>query len=225
MQKLTGPQLSPRNGKAGSLVIILHGYGDSGQGILGLGHEWAAEMPDTAFVAPNAISVCEEWAAGYQWFSLRARDNALNPEMFNRADVIGPAHAALDQFIDEQLAYWGLDESRLAVAGFSQGAMMAMYTMPRRKKACAAIIGYSGMIVDSEGLKAPGIVKPPVLAIHGAADEVVPPQCLAGVEQAFDAAGFDVETVMRNGLAHSIDAFGLNRGMQFMLENFEKSQK
>jgi phospholipase/carboxylesterase len=100
---------------------------------------------------------------------------------------------------------------------------MAMYTMPRRKEPCAAVVGWSGMMLDAEGLKAPGIVKMPVLAIHGDADEIVPPENLSRVEKAFSGAGFEIEAIMRPGLGHGIDQFGLMRGLQFIQEGFEKA--
>jgi phospholipase/carboxylesterase len=100
-----------------------------------------------------------------------------------------------------------------------------MYTMPRRKNACAAVIGWSGMIMDAAGLKGEGIVKMPVLAIHGDQDEVVYPDNLGRVDQAFSDAGFEIETAMRPGLGHGIDQFGVMRSLEFIKENFEKAGK
>jgi phospholipase/carboxylesterase len=225
-KKIDGPFIPPKSGgKAEYLVVILHGYGDSGAGIMGLGYEWLPGLPDsTAFIAPNAIDSCEAWNQGYQWFPIRAAEG-ISTKAFDRRELIAPAHTALDAYLDEQLQKWGVDESRMVVTGFSQGAMMAMYTMPRRKKACAGVIGYSGMLVDAGGLTTDSIVKMPLLAIHGAADDVVPPSCLSEVQTGFDAAGFDIETVLRPGLVHSIDQFGLTRGMEFIGEQFEKARK
>lgn len=222
MQKLNGSVLTPLSGTAKQLVVILHGYGDSGQGIMGLGHEWREGLPDAAFVAPNAVSPCDGFPSGYQWFALRA-NQPVDSTTYDRAEIIKPAAEALNDYIDAQLAHWGVAENQLAVMGFSQGAMMAMYTMPRRKTACAAVLGYSGMIIDPAGLKGPDIVKPPILAIHGAMDDVVPPHSLDEVEKAFSDADFEIEAVMRKGLPHSIDAFGVMRGLSFMQENFEKA--
>lgn len=221
---LDGPFLAPRSGKAKNLVILLHGYGDSGQGLISLGHELAPEMPDTAFVAPNAVEVCEAFAGGYQWFSLRFSDGPLTKEGLGRKELIQKPAVALNEFIDAQLAKWGVDDAHLAIAGFSQGAMMAMYAMPRRPKPCAAVIGYSGMLVDPEGLKAPGISKMPVLVVHGAMDDVVPAHCLNDAETGFKAAGFDVETLLRPHLAHSIDQIGFMRGLDFLKEHLEKAK-
>jgi phospholipase/carboxylesterase len=218
LKQLSGPFLAPRSGKAKQLVMFLHGYGANGADLLAIGEDWAEELPDAAFVSPNAPEVCEAFAAGFQWFSIRAIDE----KVFEREKQIEKVTPVLDAFIDAQLKHWGVPESRLIVVGFSQGGMMAMYTMPRRKTACAGIISYSGLLIDAAGLEVPGIVKPPVLAIHGDADEIVPPLHLDAVRRGFTSAGFDVETIMRPGLGHGIDAFGVKRGVEFIKEAFEK---
>jgi phospholipase/carboxylesterase len=216
MQKLVDNAIAPRSGKARQLVIFLHGYGANGDDLLSIGHEWAEGLPDAAFAAPNAPEVCEAYAGGYQWFSIRA----IDPAAFERDQSAARVAPVLDAYIDAQLEKWGVAPENLAVAGFSQGAMMAMYAMPRRARPCGAVIGYSGMLLDAAGLKAPGIVKMPVLAIHGAADDIVPPESLEKVDAGFTAAGFDVETALRPGLGHGIDPFGMTRGLQFIQESF-----
>ena len=221
MQKLDGPFIAPRSGKAKQLVMFLHGYGANGNDLIEIGNDFAEALPDAAFVSPNAPEVCEAWSAGYQWFPIRA----ITPEAMERdkkASIVAPI---LSAYIDEQLKKWGVDDSALAVAGFSQGAMMAMYTMPRRKKPNAAVIGFSGMLLDAQGLKGADIVKMPILAIHGDADEIVPPDNLARIESGFSEAGFDIETIMRPGLGHGIDHFGLTRSLQFLQESFEKARE
>jgi len=217
---IDGPFIAPKSGPAKNLVVFLHGYGSNGDDLISIGQEWAPYLPDTAFVSPNAPEVCEIWSQGYQWFSIRA----IDPNAFEREKQAEKAMPALNAFLDAQLAKWGVAESHLLVAGFSQGAMMAMYTMPRRQKPCAGVIGYSGMLIEAEALKRPEMVKIPVLAIHGDRDEVVPPASLEAIERGFSAAGYDVETVLRPGLGHGIDGFGLTRGLDFVKECFEKAE-
>ncbi|MBI3441294.1 MAG: dienelactone hydrolase family protein [Proteobacteria bacterium] len=218
LKQLNGPIIPPQSGTAKQMIMFLHGYGSDGNDLISIGTEWEQALPDTVFISPHAPEPCEQAPMGYQWFSIRAIDRAVF-EREKQAEKVTPV---LNAFIDAQLKQWNIDESHLAVVGFSQGAMMAMYAMPRRQKACAAVIGYSGMLIDAQGLKNPGIVKPPVLAIHGDADDVVPPSCLAEVQSGFSAAGFKVETILRPRLGHGIDQFGLSRGIQFIQEALRK---
>lgn len=218
MKKLDGPHITPASGKAKQMVIFLHGYGANGDDLLGIGEEWKEALPDTVFLGPHAPDICEASPYGYQWFSIREIDG----KAFERDKMVEHVAPVLNAYIDEQLQKWGVPENKLAVVGFSQGAMMAMYTMPRRKAACAGVIGYSGILLDAAGLKGAGVVKMPVLAIHGDADSIVPPKYLAGVQEGFSGAGFDVETIMRPNLAHGIDQFGLIRGVEFIKEVFDK---
>ncbi|MFN7113338.1 MAG: alpha/beta hydrolase [Alphaproteobacteria bacterium] len=217
---IDGPFIAPSSGKTKNLVVFLHGYGSNGDDLISIGHEWAPYLADTAFVSPNAPEVCEIWAQGYQWFSIRA----IDPDAFEREKQAEKAMPALNGFLDAQLAKWGVPESRMILVGFSQGAMMAMYVAPRRAQPCAGVVGYSGMLIEAEALKQPAMVKMPVLAIHGDRDEVVPPTSLEAIERGFTAAGYDVETALRPGLGHGIDGFGLTRGLEFIKESIEKSE-
>jgi phospholipase/carboxylesterase len=219
MKELDGPFVPPRSGTTKQLVVFLHGYGSSGDDLISIAEDWREALPDAAFVSPHAPDVCEAWPAGHQWFPIRA----ISPEAMERekhASIVAPV---LNNFIDGQLKKWGVADSALAVAGFSQGAMMAMYAMPRRAAPCAAVLGWSGMLLDAKGLKGPNIVKVPVLAIHGDADEIVPPENLQRVHDGFSAAGFDIETMMRPGLGHGIDQVSIRRSLQFIQEGFEKA--
>ncbi len=216
MKKLDSSFVAPKSGKAKQLVVFLHGYGANGDDLLSLSDEWRDDLPDAAFVSPNAPDVCDSFAGGFQWFQIRAVDR----NTIEREKQVQNVTGTLNAFLDEQLKEWGVDESKLAVAGFSQGAMMAMYAMPRRKKPCAGVIAYSGMLIDAEGLKGEGIVKMPILAIHGDTDSVVIPQSLEYAEKGFSDAGFNIETMMRPGLGHGIDHLGVMRSLEFLKENF-----
>lgn len=218
-QLLTGSFIAPQSGTAKQLVVFLHGYGANGDDLLSIGEDWGSMLPDAAFASPNAPQICDVFAGGYQWFPIRA----VNRELIEREKPMLSVTPALNDYLDAQLQRWGLDDRHLMVVGFSQGAMMAMYAMPRRKKACAGVIGYSGMLVDAGGLTASGIQKMPILAIHGEDDTVVDPACLSDVDQGFRTAGFDVETISRPHLGHGIDPFGLMRGVDFCKECFEKT--
>jgi phospholipase/carboxylesterase len=104
----------------------------------------------------------------------------------------------------------------MALVGFSQGTMMALHTAPRREKALAGVVGYSGLLPGAEYLAAEARHKPPVLLVHGDADPLVPSLALFAAERALGDAGFPVEWHVRPGLAHGIDQAGLEYGATFL---------
>ena len=212
-QTLDGPRLAPASGgDASSLVVFLHGYGADGDDLIEIGRAWAPELPDTAFVSPHAPAPCAMSSFGREWFALTMRD----PSEYLR----GAAAAApiLDAFLDAELHRHNLEADRLALVGFSQGTMMALQTAPRRAEACAGVVGYSGLLPGPETLAAEARSRPPVLLVHGAEDEVVPPQMTSLAAQALEGAGFLVRTQLRPGLAHGIDPAGLRLGLDFLKE-------
>ena len=133
---LEGPGQPPRaGGKPKSLVVLLHGLGADGNDLISLAPYWAPLLPSTEFVSPNAPFPCDMAPYGFQWFSFQDRTPA--------AVLAGIRAAApfLDTFLDEVLAARGLDESRLALVGFSQGTMMSLHVGLRRAKPVAGSLG------------------------------------------------------------------------------------
>lgn len=208
---LEGPEQGPAaGGKAKKLVLLLHGLGSDGNDLIGLAPHFARVLPTAQFVSPNAPFPCDMAPYGYQWFSLQDRDP--------HAILSGVQAAAqiLDAYITQLLLRFGLAESDLALVGFSQGTMMSLYAAPRRAKPAAGVLGYSGRLVGEHLLASEAKSRPPILLVHGDADEVLPVQASQHAKTALAAAGFAVELHIRPGLPHSIDEQGLLLGMRFL---------
>jgi phospholipase/carboxylesterase len=213
MSMLDGPRLMPQSGPATHLIVLCHGYGSDGNDLIGLAPHWQKALPHAAFVSPNAPDRCGMAGSGYQWFPL----SRLDPqETLRGTEAAAPI---LNAFLDAELSRLGLTGDRLALVGFSQGTMMALSVGLRRKPAPAAIVGFSGMLAGAETLPhfdAP----PPVLLVHGDADQVIPPAALFMSATALGAAGVPVQWHLSKGLGHGIDPFGLGLAQKFLVDGF-----
>lgn len=213
---LDGPRLEPRSGKpARQLIVLLHGYGADGEDLIALGEAWAPDFPDAAFVAPNAPDHLPfEGLAGRQWFPLEERD------MREYRLGVEAVHPLLNRFLDQELERTRLPSSALAIAGFSQGAMLALHTGLRRKDLPAAVLAYSGLLAGPELLIRELTVTPPVLLVHGEDDTVVDSVHLPAAEAALLGAGLAVESHSLPGVGHAIDGRGIALGRDFLAGAF-----
>ncbi len=208
---LQGPLRKPRSGgPAKQLVVLLHGWGADGPNLIDLADMFAGALPDAQFIAPNAHQVCEVNPYGYQWFSLMDR----NPQHM-LAGARGAAEV-VNRFLDEQLKGLSLDNSRLALVGFSQGTMVALQVALRRTPQIAALVGYSGALIAPELLPQEIAARPPVCLIHGEMDDVVPFAAMQAAAEALKSNNVSVETHPRPGIAHSIDMEGIRIAGEFL---------
>ncbi len=219
MTLLDGPRLPPKSGHARQLVVFLHGYGADGNDLIEIGWQWQAWLPDAAFVAPNAPERVPQAPSGRQWFELTFRD----PD--ERWRGVQKARPALDAFLDDELAKHGLTDQRLALVGFSQGTMMALHVGLRRRLAPAAIVGYSGFLVGPEHLeeasaRTPAGESPPVLLVHGDADQILPFESMFQAANDLGQAGLCCQWHLSLGVGHGIDGEGLRHGGLFLIRNF-----
>ncbi len=205
----------PAQGPASSLVVFLHGYGADGADLLGLADALAPHLPGAVFVAPDAPERSAGNPFGFQWFPIPWLDGSSEAAA---AAGLAQSAADLDAFLDARLADEGLEEAALALVGFSQGTMMALHVAPRRAAACAAVVGFSGRLVAPERLAAERIARPPVLLVHGDADEVVPPAALPEAARALSAAGIDTWTHVSRGVGHGIAPDGLSAALGFLID-------
>ncbi len=232
VQRLSGPRVPPRGGgRPQQLVVLLHGYGANGDDLIALAPYFQQRLPHAAFVAPHApqpVPGMPPGMDGRQWFALDAYD----PDMMRRdprfaaqmyagmAEGAARAAPAIDAFLDEELGRHGLTDRDLALVGFSQGTMMSLHVGLRRPAAPACILGFSGALVEGGDQEAaPGADwrnRPPVMLIHGDADEVVPVEAMFEAGQTLAAGGIGVIWHICRGMPHSIDEEGIHLGIGFL---------
>lgn len=206
-----GPKIAALScGKPVYLVVLLHGEGTSGQAVIDQALNWAPTMPKADFIAAEA-PFPSVGGTGRQWFAT----TDMTPEAVNAG--LATAAPLLDAFLDEMLAQRRLKDDHLALVGFSQGAMLALHVALRRERPMAAVVGFSGALFEpAERLGEEIRSRPPMLMIHGEADEVVPFAAMTATKEALKAEGVPVKSMRRPGLGHGMDDDGVIAAGDFL---------
>jgi phospholipase/carboxylesterase len=213
--QLDGPGLKPLSGgKPTELIVFLHGVAASGQAVLWVAEAWREHFPRAEFFVPNAPFPSDNVPGQRQWFSLQDWTPEILLAGLRKADGI------LDAYLDELLDSRELDDSRLTLAGFSQGGAMALYSALRRK-GIAGVVSFSGFLPETSRLRADIRSRPPVLLVHGDNDDAVPFKAMAGAQALLESAKVPARAVARPGLGHAIDDAEVALGAEFLGSAFE----
>ncbi|NBV06913.1 MAG: phospholipase [Proteobacteria bacterium] len=197
------------------LVIFLHGYGSNGENLIGLSGEFQRTLPDAHYISPNAI---EPWEGGfpdaYQWFSLYHGND--RKALHQISDNIKNSNKALTSFIEAQLERFSLKPENLFIAGFSQGAMMAIYQGMVMREKPAGIISFSGRVVLPEAVGETIRTKPEICLIHGQKDSVLPFECFIEAKKILTEKDISHEAHSFQELDHTIDIQGIRVALNFI---------
>ena len=146
------------------LLLLLHGYGANEEDLLGLASHLDARLVCVSARAPYALDF-----GGFAWFNI---DFGAEGVRFDFAE----AEESLAQILSLVDALRRVHRpTRVFIAGFSQGASMALAAALRRPRALAGVIALSGVCsldmlpedtASVQGLK--------VFMSHGCFDPVIP---------------------------------------------------
>ncbi|MFN0115923.1 MAG: alpha/beta hydrolase [Paracoccaceae bacterium] len=216
IRALREKRVEPKSGTVRSAVVFLHGYGADAADLIGLAAPLASHLPDTLFLAPDAPEPCRNNPMGRQWFPIPWLDGS--PPGAAEAGL-DRAAADLNAWLDIVTAREGLAPGRVALFGFSQGTMMALHVALRHREPFACVVGFSGRLLRSERLAAEIAARPPVLLVHGDADQMVPFDDMARAGRALDAAGVPVSGFVMRGTGHGIADDGLSAALGFLADH------
>ena len=215
LDKLNTVRRHPKSGSTKSLVVLLHGIGDSGAGLISFADVFGDELPDTMFVAADAPFSCPHVPFGYQWFDLLGAAEASPADALRE---ITHSTRLLLSMIAQETAAANLDAGKVVVFGFSQGAMLALNAVPRMLEPVAGLVACSGGFMEFAPMDVIALVKPPVLVLHGDNDQIVPFSLFDNTVEELQNSGFDVQSHVMQGGGHEISDDGINVIGEFLLE-------
>ena len=199
--------------KPKNAVILCHGYGGDGKDISLLANYWQNYLPDTIFICPDAPEKCDVSPTGFQWFDLmsQSQDQILTKSLV--------AENKLNNLIDEVKNNNKLQDSEIAIGGFSQGSMISLQTGIKRKNKIKCILGFSGKIINTEHLEKNINSRPNIFLMHGDKDEVVSVDFLLEAKDFFYRNNYDIETKIFKNVEHRIPTEGSSIGLEFLKKN------
>jgi len=176
-------------------IIWMHGLGADG-------HDFEPIVPELVrpgeralrFVFPNAPVRPVTLNRGYP---MRAWYDILGLERGMAQDEPGirASHAAVEALIRRENER-GIATERIALAGFSQGGALALFSGTRYADKLAGIIGLSCYMLLESQFAAERVAvnqKTPIFLAHGSQDPVVSPVLGEQTRRLLEAAGYAVE--------------------------------
>ena len=179
----------PRSPGPAALLVLLHGAGGSGDGILQRLRSFADEA-GVAVLAPDS--------RGGTWDAIRG--------------PFGPDVAFLDRALARAFDLMEVDPTRLSVGGFSDGASYAISLGLLNGELFSRVLAYSpGFFVGGQPQG-----KPRFFVSHGTADEILPiDRCSRVIVPALQQRGYDV-TFRQFDAGHMIPPSIAREGMRFV---------
>ena len=147
-----------------SLLLLLHGYGANEEDLLGLVPHLDARLICVSVRAPYALDF-----GGFAWFNIEIGAEGLRFAFAEAEEPLVQVLALVDALRQEHRP------TRVFIAGFSQGASMALVAALKRPRDFAGAIALSGLccsemlpenVAAVQGLK--------VFMSHGRFDPVIP---------------------------------------------------
>lgn len=178
--------------RAAAAAVLLHGRGAGADDILGLaGHL----DPRFAYLAPEAV--------GRTWYPHRF----LEPREANQPFLESAIRRVHE--IVAQIEAVGIPPRRILLAGFSQGACLALEAGARDGRRLGGIVAFTGGLIGDHPAAADydaGLAGTPVLLAAGDPDPHVPWERVKTSEAVLRELGAEVQTLRFPGLGHTIAA-------------------
>ena len=196
VDELSTIELGPPLPSAERVALLLHGYGDRAEAFRGVAARLRRDARRTRFVVVDATFARPE--GGRMWWPIDlARVRGLRrqgrwPELEREAPPgLSRTRAAIAALIS-RLAAGGASRDKLVVAGFSQGAMLAVDTALHHPARVHAAVAWSGAIVD----RAAWEERAPAADIrfdivHGTRDPILPVEGGRSLHRLLRSAGRD----------------------------------
>lgn len=201
------PEVPALSGLSKKLMVMLHGLGSDGHDLISLVPYLQPSLPDCHFISPHAVEAYDMAPFGRQWFSIRDKSRKVIVSHLQKNIPL------ITNLISQKQKELSLGNKDTVLLGFSQGTMTAVYMTLVAAEPYAAVIGFSGRLIEPPELINKAT---PICLIHGVADEVVLCEDTENLAKYCAVNGIKCEKLLIDNLAHSIDGQGLEFAIKFL---------
>ena len=197
----------PADGAAQLLFLLCHGVGGDASQMAPLASALRQQYPQAAIVSLNGPERCDDAAAGpgWQWFSMLDRSPAA---------LAAGVERSLPGFI-ERIRAWArhfeLDWPLVALAGYSQGAIMALEATQAEPQLVGRVVALSGAYAWQPQAAPQDVC---VHLLHGMQDAVLPYPPIVAAARILVGLGADVTADVLPDIGHAIDTRLIDRAME-----------
>lgn len=178
---------------ARQLVLLFHGVGASPEGFEPLA---SALARDDRWVVSVRSPFASDFGAGWQWFSVQGVTET------NRSERIAEVMPRFAKTVRRWQAHTGMTPAQTVLAGFSQGAIMALESTQGDEPLATRVVAMSGRFAVPPRQAPAGLVW---RFIHGDQDPVIGAAHSAQAAAQLQALGADARADILPGLGHGID--------------------
>ncbi|MBT9491250.1 MAG: esterase [Paucibacter sp.] len=203
--------LLPDKGLPDLLFLLLHGAGADAAQMRPLAQALRAQYPQAAVVSINGPEAFEPpgedraTAQGQQWYSLQGACDDNHPERV--ADVLPGFIATVRAWAEQFDMAW----ERVALAGFSQGAVMALEAVQAEPQLAGRVLAFAGAYATPPA-HAPHEVS--LHLLHGQLDPVLPHQDQVTAARRLVQLGADITADVLPDIGHELHPELIERAME-----------
>jgi phospholipase/carboxylesterase len=151
------------------LLLLLHGYGSNEEDLF----SFASELPEEYYV----VSVRAPYELGYGSYAWYAINFDADENKFSDVPQAQQSRDLIANFIDELVANYPIDATKVTLIGFSQGTILSYaiaLSYPEKIQRVVAMSGYLNVEMATPNFENNNFSHLKIFASHGTVDQVVP---------------------------------------------------
>ncbi len=169
------------------LLLLLHGYGSNEEDLF----SFASELPEEYYV----VSVRAPYELGYGSYAWYAINFDADENKFSDIPQAQESRDLIANFIDELVANYPIDATKITLIGFSQGTILSYaiaLSYPEKIQRVVAMSGYLNTEMATSNFENNDFSHLKIFASHGTVDQVVPVDWARKAAPALTKLGIEV---------------------------------